>query len=107
MTFSSGKSMRSARRTPGETTEEKVQGHSPVAVGVDFRDGFMYVHLQDGRLVSVPITAYRRLCEATPEQRTAVEISPHGISLHWEDIDEDLSVSGLVRDFGASEAQFA
>ena len=99
--------MRSVRRTSGEITDEEELGYSPTAVGVDFRDDFMYVHLQDGRYVTVPITAYWRLCEATQEQRAAVEISPRGISLHWEEIDEDLSVSGLVRDFGASGGGFA
>ena len=61
----------------------------------------MYVYLRDGRYISVPVTAYPRLRKATPEQRQGVEISPHGIGLHWEELDEDLSISGLVRDFGA------
>jgi hypothetical protein len=77
----------------------------PIAVNVEFHDNFMYVYLQDGRYVSVPFTTYRRLREATPEQRALVEVSPHGISLHWDEIDEDLSVSGLVRDFGATEVE--
>jgi hypothetical protein len=77
----------------------------PSAVSVEFRDNFMYVYLEDGRYVSVPITAYRRLREATPAQRDQVEVT--GMSLHWDEIDEDLSVSGLVRDFGAKDVKIS
>lgn len=77
----------------------------PIAVSVEFHDNFMYVYLQDGRYISVPVTTYRRLREATPAQQAQVEVSPHGISLHWDEIDEDLSVSGLLRDFGAKEVE--
>lgn len=42
-----------------------------------------------------------RLAAATPEQRKDAHLSPGGYGIHWPMIDEDLSVSGLVRDFGA------
>jgi hypothetical protein len=61
----------------------------------------MYVRLKDGRVISVPITAYRRLREATPEQRSKWELIGRGTGIHWNEIDEDLSVAGLLRDFGA------
>ena len=81
----------------------EIDDDDPTAVSVEFQDNFMYVYLDDGRYVSVPVTAYRRLREATPAQRAQVEVT--GMSLHWEEIDEDLSVSGLVRDFGAKTAK--
>lgn len=77
------------------------------AKSVEFANDFMYVHLTDGRYISVPISSYRRIREATPEQRDQWEITPHGIAIHWEAIDEDLSVSGLLRDFGAQKAIYA
>jgi hypothetical protein len=46
--------------------------------------------------------AYRRLREATPEQRSKWELIGRGTGIHWEDIDEDLSLAGLLRDFGAA-----
>lgn len=79
----------------------------PTAVSVKFHDNFMFVYLEDGQYVSVPVTTYKRLREATPEQRAKVEVSPRGMSLHWEELDEDLSVSGLVRDFGAKPVEMA
>lgn len=56
----------------------------------------MEVHLTDGRIISVPIIWFPLLHEATPEQRKHYEIGGGGTSLHWEDIDEDISVAGLL-----------
>jgi hypothetical protein len=56
----------------------------------------MHVSLMDGRIISVPITWFLLLREATPEQREQCEIGGGGISLHWPDIDEDLSVANLM-----------
>ena len=61
----------------------------------------MHVALTDGRIISVPIYWFPLLWEATPEQRQHYEIGSGGISLHWEAIDEDLSVAGLLA--GADE----
>ena len=48
----------------------------------------------DGRVIAVPLAWFPRLLHATPEQRAKVEISPMG--LHWDELDEDVSVSGLL-----------
>jgi hypothetical protein len=61
----------------------------------------MKVHLADGRVISVPLIWFPLLYEATPEQRSVYEIGGGGISLHWPEIDEDLSVAGLLA--GADE----
>lgn len=55
----------------------------------------LIVDLSDGRTISVPLSWFPRLFNATPEQRNRFELSPHG--LHWEEIDEDLSIAGLLR----------
>ena len=57
-------------------------------------DDYIHVGLMDGRSVNIPLFWYPRLYDATPEQRERVEISPFG--LHWEEIDEDISIEGLL-----------
>lgn len=54
----------------------------------------MWVDLEDGRTLGVPLAWFPRLLHATPEQREAVELSRRG--LHWEELDEDISIAGLL-----------
>jgi hypothetical protein len=54
----------------------------------------MWVELSDGRTLGVPYAWFPRLLNATPKQREAVEIGRFG--LHWEEIDEDISIAGLL-----------
>ena len=63
---------------------------------VKFADEMMQVVLTDGRIISVPIIWFPLLHEATPEQREHYEIGGGGVSLHWPEIDEDLSVASLL-----------
>jgi len=67
-----------------------------LAKTIAFDDELMHVSLTDGRIISVPIYWFPLLWEATPEQRQKYEIGGGGVSLHWEEIDEDLSVVGLL-----------
>ncbi|MBY6048028.1 DUF2442 domain-containing protein [Vannielia litorea] len=64
------------------------------AVDVRFDDDAMWVGLQDGRTIGVPLAWFPRLLGASAEERAAVKISPFG--LHWEGLDEDISVAGLL-----------
>jgi hypothetical protein len=59
-----------------------------------FDDFVMWVELEDGRTLGVPLAWFPRLLHATPEQRLHYEISAGG--LHWDEIDEDISVDGLL-----------
>ena len=52
--------------------------------------------LVDGRVVSVPLAWSWRLSEATPAQRNNFEIIGDGYGVHWPDVDEDLSVEGML-----------
>ncbi|KAA5597307.1 DUF2442 domain-containing protein [Blastochloris sulfoviridis] len=61
---------------------------------VRFDAGVMWVTLSDGRTLGVPLAWFPRLYHASPEQRAEVEISPRG--LHWDALDEDISVAGLL-----------
>lgn len=54
----------------------------------------MWVDLSDGRIIGVPLAWFPRLLNATPAQRAQVEPGSH--RLHWETIDEDVSVAGLL-----------
>ena len=67
-----------------------------LAKAVEFDDDMMHVFLIDGRIISVPIIWFPLLHEATSEQRERYEIGGGGISLHWPEIDEDLSVANLM-----------
>jgi hypothetical protein len=61
---------------------------------VSFDEDSMWVALSDGRTLGVPLAWFPRLLHATPDQRAAVTLSPMG--LHWEGLDEDISVAGLI-----------
>ena len=67
-----------------------------LAKQLDFDDSTMQVTFTDGRVLIVPLNWFPLLRDATPEQRAKYEIGGGGISLHWPDIDEDLSIAGLM-----------
>jgi len=64
-------------------------------VSVRIAEGMLRVQLQDGREIATPLEWYPSLMEATPEQQANVELGLSGI--HWPDLDEDLSVAGMLR----------
>ncbi len=64
------------------------------ALNVRFDDDRMWVDLSDGRMIGVPLAWFPRLLHATPDQLVAYSISSRGI--HWEALDEDISVAGLL-----------
>lgn len=66
------------------------------ALKVWFDDDNIWLGLEDGRQVSAPLAFYPRLLNATKEQRENYEFIGPGIGIHWEDLDEDLSVEGIV-----------
>ncbi len=68
----------------------------PLAKSVSFDETNMWVELADGRKLAVPLAYFPRLLHATPNQRKKYEISGGGTGLHWDDIDEDISVEGLL-----------
>ncbi|WP_375417935.1 DUF2442 domain-containing protein [uncultured Hymenobacter sp.] len=67
-----------------------------LAQAVSFDEDSMHVRLTDGRTVSVPLLWFPRLHAARPEQRLRVEIGGGGRGLHWDELDEDLAVAGLL-----------
>ena len=71
---------------------------STSARSVRFDDSSMWVDLSDGRVIAVPPAWFPRLLRATPQQREQVECSPQG--LHWDELDEDISIAGLLAGTG-------
>lgn len=67
-----------------------------LAKSVVFHDDLMMVYLTDGRIISVPVLWFPLLHTATPAQLERFEIGGGGISIHWPEIDEDISVAGLL-----------
>ena len=67
---------------------------SPSPTAVRFDDAQMWVELDDGRTLGIPLVWFPRLLHATAAQREAFFLSPSGI--HWEEIDEDVGVAGLL-----------
>jgi len=61
-----------------------------------FDDENMWVLLADGRQLAVPLPYFPRLLNATPQQRANYEISGGGTGIHWDELDEDISVPGLL-----------
>ena len=66
------------------------------ATSIRFDDDMFHVQLSDGREISVPIEWFPSLRDASEEQRANWRLIGKGIGIHWEDIDEDISVAGLM-----------
>ncbi len=69
---------------------------SAVAASVEFTDEMMSVHLADGRVISVPLNWFPLLRDASPTERDRYEIGRGGRGLHWPELDEDLSIAGIM-----------
>lgn len=67
-----------------------------VATKVWFDNDALYVALDDGREIKVPLEFYPRLNQATPKERENYKLIGMGTGIHWPSIDEDLSVEGIV-----------
>ena len=66
------------------------------AQSVSVSDDSLTVDLMDGRTIIVPLIWYPRLWHGTSEERNLIEISEDGSLIHWPDLDEDLSIAGIV-----------
>jgi hypothetical protein len=64
----------------------------------------LVVELHDGRSVSVPLEWYPRLAEGRPSERRKWELIGPGIGIHWPDLDEDISVEGLLLGLPSTES---
>ncbi len=69
---------------------------SASAKAVRLDDETLWVDLADGRTIGAPLAWFPRLLRATPAERAAVRIGASGRGLHWDALDEDISVDGLL-----------
>jgi len=73
-----------------------VVSSEPRMMAMNVTEDSIIAELEDGRTISVPLAWSWRLSEATPEQRNNFEIIGNGEGAHWPDVDEDISVRGML-----------
>ena len=88
----------STSRLPSDTTEARAQH-------VSVTENTLVVDLVDGRTITVPLTWYPRLAYGTPAERVRWRFIGDGEGIHWPDLDEDLSVEGLLAGRRSGETQ--
>jgi len=76
----------------------------PKARSVAVTEESLTVDLMDGRTIIVPLAWYPRLWHGTPDERSRFEIFGDGMYIHWPDLDEDLTVAGLLAGLPSGEA---
>lgn len=82
-----------------------IEADSTVAHRVSTTDDELVVELEDGRTITVPLAWYPRLQHGTVEQRNNWRLIGRGDGIHWPDLDEDISVAGLVSGRPSGESQ--
>jgi len=89
-------------------TTSAVELEIPDAISAAIGEDTLSVELSDGRTVSVPLEWYPRLVHATPEERNNWRLIGGGQGIHWEDLDEDISIEGLLvgKPSGESQSSF-
>jgi Protein of unknown function (DUF2442) len=82
-----------------------IEIHVPNAESVTVTEDALTVALSDGRTLSVPLAWFPRLLHATPAERANWRFIGKGHSMHWEDIDEDISIENLLAGKPSGESQ--
>lgn len=77
----------------------------PSAQDVKVTDDTLSVDLGDGRTISVPLVWFPRLVHGTPKERNNWRLIGRGEGVHWEDLDEDISIEGLLAGHASGESQ--
>ena len=77
----------------------------PEALHVSLTDDTLHVDLSDGRSISVPIAWFPRLLNSSEQELNNWRLIGKGQGIHWEDIDEDISVEGLLAGRPSGESQ--
>ncbi len=82
-----------------------VETVSAAAVHVDVDDTSLTVQLSDGRTIVAPVAWFPRLSRASPAERSNWRFIGKGHGIHWPDLDEDISVDGLLAGKASGESQ--
>lgn len=77
----------------------------PTAENVTVSEDTLSVDLRDGRTISVPLAWFPRLLHSTPDERNNWRLIGKGHGIHWEDIDEDIGIEGLLAGRRSGESQ--
>jgi hypothetical protein len=77
----------------------------PEALKVALTDDTLSVDLSDGRSISVPIAWFPRLLHSNEQERNNWRLIGRGLGIHWQDIDEDISIEGLLAGRPSGESQ--
>ncbi len=78
---------------------------TPLASGIEGTEDELVVELKDGRTVSVPLACFPRLLHGAAAERGNWELLGDGEGIHWPDLDEDISVEGLLAGIPSREGQ--
>jgi hypothetical protein len=79
--------------------------HIPCATAVTISEDTIAVDLSDGRTIAVPLTWYPRLFHGSSEERKNWRLIGKGTGIHWEELDEDISIEGLLAGKRSGESQ--
>jgi hypothetical protein len=79
--------------------------HAPPATQVSVTDEALTLELVDGRMLSVPLVWFPRLAYGTARERSHCRFIGQGEGIHWPDLDEDISVAGLLAGKASGESQ--
>lgn len=82
----------------------RVEIDVPSATGVEVNDDTLIAQLSDGRTIAVPLAWYPRLLHGSEEERRNWRLIGGGQGIHWEDLDEDVSVENLLTGRRAGES---
>jgi len=90
-------------------TPSATEGRVALATGVTVSEDALTVELDDGRTLTVPLAWYPRLLHGTPAERDRWRLIGRGEGIHWPELDDDISVEGLLagRPSGESQRSFA
>ena len=78
---------------------------APAVTAVAVTDDVVQCELSDGRTVSAPLAWYPRLVHSTPAERAHWRLVGRGEGVHWPDLDEDISVEGVLAGRPSGESQ--
>ena len=73
-----------------------LQIEDPIATHVRIIDDSLVLDLADGRTVTVPLSWYPRIFQGTYQERENMIIQGNGVGIHWPDLDEDISIEGII-----------
>jgi hypothetical protein len=86
-------------------TTSSVTTEAATAKHVEVTTRALIVELQDGRTVSVPLQWYPRLAHGSPSERQRWELIGPGLGIHWPELDEDISIDGLLKGLPSGESE--